>query len=303
MLNENNKTFNKMNYIALGSFDGLHRGHLSLVKKTVSLAIENNGKSIVYTFRNHPRSLLKSGNTFKLLLDNSSKSEILHEENVDLVFFEEFNENFMKLSPEEFIEYLCDKFDVRGIVVGFNYKFGYKNVGNVELLKTFSNKYNYEVYVVETCTYLEEVVSSTRIRENLLKGDIELANEMLTRPYFIKGKVVHGKQLGRKLGFPTANVKYEENIVLPEQGVYYTNIIWNNNIYKSITSIGNNPTVEGSEITLESFMLDFDKDIYNDEIKVNFIKRFRDNVKFNSLDELIIQLNKDKLMAEKEKFM
>lgn len=303
MLNENNKTFNKMNYIALGSFDGLHRGHLSLVKKTVSLAMENNGKSIVYTFRNHPRSLLKSRNTFKLLLDNSSKSEILHEENVDLVFFEEFNENFMKLSPEEFIEYLCDKFDVRGIVVGFNYKFGYKNVGNVELLKTFSNKYNYEVYVVETCTYLEEVVSSTRIREKLLKGDIELANEMLTRPYFIKGKVVHGKQLGRKLGFPTANVKYEENIVLPKQGVYYTNIIWNNSIYKGITSIGNNPTVEGSEITLESYMLDFNKDIYNDEIKVNFIKRFRDNVKFNSLDELIIQLNKDKLMAEKEKFM
>jgi len=303
MLNENYETFNKMNYIALGSFDGVHRGHLSLVKKAVSLAREHNGKSIVYTFRNHPRILLKSRNPFKILLDNDSKLEILKRENIDLVFFEEFDENFMKLSPEEFIEYLCDKFKVKGIVVGFNYKFGYKNLGNVEFLKTLSNKYNYKVYVVETCTYLEEVVSSTRIREALLKGDIEVANEMLTRAYFIKGKVVHGKQLGRKLGFPTANLEYGENIVLPKQGVYYTNIMWNNNIYKGITSIGDNPTVEGSNITLESFILDFNKYIYGDEITVNFIKRFRDNVKFNSLDELVTQLNKDKLMAEKEKFM
>ncbi|HEY5525943.1 MAG TPA: bifunctional riboflavin kinase/FAD synthetase [Clostridium sp.] len=303
MLNENYETFNKINYIALGSFDGVHRGHLSLVKKAVRLAREHNGRSIVYTFRNHPRILLKSRNPFKILLDNDSKLEILKRENIDLVFFEEFDENFMKLSPEEFIEYLCDKFKVKGIVVGFNYKFGYKNLGNVEFLKTLSNKYNYEVYVVETCTYLEEVVSSTRIREALLRGDIEVANEMLTRAYFIKGKVVHGKQLGRKLGFPTANLEYGENIVLPKQGVYYTNIMWNNNIYKGITSIGDNPTVEGSNITLESFILDFNKYIYGDEITVNFIKRFRDNVKFNSLDELVTQLNKDKLMAEKEKFM
>lgn len=303
MLNENYETFNKMNYIALGSFDGLHRGHLSLVKKAVTLARENNGKSILYTFKNHPRLLLKSKSPFKILLDNDSKVEILKKENIDLVFFEEFNEDFMKLSPEEFIEYLCTKFKVKGIVVGFNYKFGYKNFGNVEFLKKLSSKYNYEVYVVETCTYLEEVVSSTRIREALLKGNIEIANEMLTRVYFIKGKVVHGKQLGRKLGFPTANLEYGKNIVLPKEGVYYTNIMWNNIIYKGITSIGNNPTFEGSKITLESFILDFNKYIYGEEIKVNFIKRLRDNIKFNSIDELIAQLNKDKLMAEKENFM
>lgn len=303
MLNKNYETFNKMNYIALGSFDGLHRGHLSLVKKAVTLAKEHNGKSILYTFKNHPRILLKSKSPFKILLDNDSKLEILENENIDLVFFEEFNEDFMKLSPEEFIEYLCTKFKIKGIVVGFNYKFGYKNQGNVEFLKKLSNKYNYEVYIVETCTYLEEVVSSTRIREALLKGDIEIANEMLTRSYFIKGKVVTGKQLGRKLGFPTANLEYGDNIVLPKEGVYYTNTIWNNNIYKSITSIGNNPTVEGTKITLESFILEFNKDIYGDEIKVNFLKRIRDNVKFDSLDELVVQLNKDKLMAEKEILM
>ena len=303
MLNENYETVNKMNYIALGSFDGLHRGHLSLVKKAVTLAREHNGKSILYTFKNHPRILLKSKSPFKILLDNDSKVEVLQKENIDLVFFEEFNEEFMKLSPEEFIEYLCDKFKVKGIVVGFNYKFGYKNLGNVEFLKKLSNKYNYEVYVVETCTYLEEVVSSTRIREALQKGDLDAANEMLTRTYFIKGKVLHRKQLGRKLGFPTANLEYEANIVLPKQGVYYTNVMWNNNIYKGITSIGNTPTVEISKITLETYILDFNQYIYDEKIRVNFLKRFRDNVKFNSLDELVTQLNKDKLMAQKENFM
>jgi len=303
MLNENYEAFNTMNYIALGSFDGLHRGHLSLVEKTVTLARENNGKSIVYTFKEHPRNLLKAKSLFKILLDNDSKIEILQKENIDLVFFEEFNEDFMKLSPEKFIEYLCTKFNIKGIVVGFNYKFGYKNIGDVEFLKKLSNKYNYKVYVVETCTYLEEVVSSTRIRNALLKGDIELANKMLTRSYFIKGKVVHGKELGRKLGFPTANLEYSNNIVLPKEGVYYTNIMWNNSIYKGITSIGNNPTFERSTVTLETYILDFNKYIYGDKIKVNFLKRIRDNVKFNSIDELVTQLNKDKLMAEKEKLM
>jgi len=303
MLNKNYETFNKINYIALGSFDGLHKGHLSLVKKAVSLARENSGKSIVYTFKNHPRIFLKSNSQFKILLDNDSKVEILKKENIDLVFFEEFNEDFMKLSPEEFIEYLCDKFKVKGIVVGFNYKFGYKNLGNVELLKKLSNKYNYRVYVVETCTYLKEVVSSTRIREALLKGNLKVANEMLTRAYFIKGKVVHGKELGRQLGFPTANLEYEASIVLPKQGVYYTNVMWNNNIYKGITSIGNTPTVETSKITLETYILDFNQYIYGEKIRVNFLKRFRDNVKFNNLDELVTQLNKDKVMAQKENFM
>lgn len=287
-------------YIALGSFDGLHKGHMSLINKAISLAEENQGRSIVYTFKNHPKTVLDHNSISMLLMDNSNKEKILYNEGIDLVYFEEFNKEFMKKSPEEFIEYICNKFKVKGIVVGFNYRFGYRNLGDVNLLKKLQSKYGYKLYVMKSCSYLGEVISSTRIREDLLKGNLKEANEMLERPYFIEGNVTKGKQLGRTIGFPTANLKYEKNILLPKEGVYYTNLMWNNKIYKGITSIGNTPTVEIKGITIETFILNFNKDIYDDKIKLFFIKYLRNNVKFNSLNELTDQLNKDKIKAEKE---
>ena len=229
-------------YVALGSFDGLHSGHLSLVNKIIELANENKGKSIVYTFKNHPRTLIKGATPPKLLMDNESKEEILEALGVDLIYFEEFNEEYMKLTPEGFIKYLCEKFKVKGIVVGFNYRFGYKNVGNIEMLKELSTKYGYELYVMEPCNYEDEVISSTRIRNELLSGNVDKAMKMLNRPYCIKGKVVHGKKLGRAIGFPTANLDYSKEALIPKKGVYYTNVQWQGKIYKGITSVGNNPT-------------------------------------------------------------
>ncbi|MBD7910458.1 MULTISPECIES: bifunctional riboflavin kinase/FAD synthetase [Clostridium] len=292
-----------ISYIALGSFDGLHKGHLTLIRKLVDLAKDNKGKGIVYTFKNHPRTLVKSKSTPKLLLDNLSKEEILKEKNVDLVYFQQFTEEFMKNTPEEFIKFLIDKFNIKGIVVGFNYRFGYKNTGDVELLQKLSHKYDLELHVMEPCKFEEEVVSSTRIRDEILKGNLEKANKMLTREYFLRGKVIYGRQIGRTIGFPTANLGYSEAALLPKEGVYYTNVILKNKKYKGITSIGNNPTVNGKTITVETFILDFDGDIYGEEIKVCFIERIRDNSKFNSINELKDQLNKDKIFAEKQKNM
>lgn len=293
----NNDTYS---YVALGSFDGLHKGHLSLIKKTVELAKKINGISVVYTFRNHPRKFIQSIDNPKLLLDNKSKKEILKKENIDLVYFEEFNKEFMKFSPEQFIKYLCEKFNVKGIVVGFNYRFGYKNSGDVNLLKELAKTYNYELYVMEPCVYNEEAISSTKIRQALIRGALNEANEMLTRPFFIRGEVVHGKQLGRTIGFPTANLNFSKDIILPKIGVYYTNVLWNNKIYKGITSIGNNPTVNGEKITLETFILDFDKDIYDEEIYVYFIKFLREEKKFASIENLKNQLKLDAQIASKE---
>lgn len=304
MLDENNSILRKrdnISYIALGSFDGLHKGHLTLIKKLVDLVRDNKGKSIVYTFKNHPRTLIKSKSIPKLLLDNYSKEEILKEQKVDIIYFEEFTEEFMRKSPEEFIKYLIDKFNVKGLVVGFNYRFGYKNTGDVELLKQLSLKYDFEVCVMEPCMFEEDVVSSTRIREKILKGDLEKANEMLTREYFLRGRVVYGRQIGRTIGFPTANLDYSKSALLPEEGVYYTNVILNNRKYKGITCIGNNPTVDGKTITVETFILDFNDDIYGEEIKVCFLKKIRNNNKFNSINDLKHQLNKDKVFAEKQK--
>lgn len=303
MLVYNNKAKNHVNYIALGNFDGLHKGHLTLIDKVIDLAKENKGKSIIYTFENHPKTLIDSNAKINLLLDNNNKEELLKDRNVDIVYLEKFTEEFMKKSPEDFIAYIVEKFKIKGIVVGFNYRFGYKNMGDTNLLKELSSKYNFEVFIMEPCKLKDKVISSTRIRKELLEGNIEDSNKMLTRPYFLEGKVVSGKQIGRTIGFPTANLEYSKFALLPKEGVYYTNIMWNDKIFKGITSVGNNPTVNGKNITVETFILEFNKDIYGDTIKVFFLKKIRDNKKFNSLEELKTQLSKDKSFSEKEKYM
>lgn len=293
----------KKSYIALGSFDGLHLGHVSLIDKIVTLAKENKGTSIVYTFKNHPRAVINPLSPPKLLMDNDDKISILKRKGVDLIYFEEFNKDYMKISPEDFIKRLCDKFNVKGIVVGFNYKFGFKNLGNTKILKELQEKYGYELYIMNPCEFNNEIVSSTRIREDLLLGKVEEAQVMLNRPYKLKGKVVLGRRIGSTIGFPTANIDVRENSVLPKIGVYYTNVKWNNKVYRGITSVGNNPTVNGERLTIETNILDFSKDIYDENIEVFFIKKIRDEKKFNSVEELANQLEKDKEYAKTQKII
>lgn len=292
---------NEFSYIALGSFDGIHKGHMSLIDKLISLSEKHNCKSVVYTFKNHPREIIKKNNKINLLMDNATKKRILQNKKIDLVYFQEFNDEFMKLSPEQFIKFLKNKFYVKGIVVGFNYRFGYKNMGDTKLLKELSNKYDYELIVMPPCLYEDRIISSTAIRKKLLDGKVELANKMLGRPYMLEGKVVHGRQIGRTIGFPTANLEYNKKSLLPKEGVYFTAVFVNNNIYKGITNIGNNPTVNGVKITVETYILDFDFDIYDKNIKVFFIKRIRDMHKFKDINALKEQLEMDKNYATKEK--
>lgn len=294
---------NSNNYIALGSFDGLHIGHLSLIYKVVELAKKNNGKSMVFTFKNHPRTLINKQNAPKLLMSNERKVEILEMHRVDIVCLREFNLEFMKITPKEFIKSLISNYNIKGFVVGFNYKFGHQNLGNVELLRELQNEYGYELHVMEPCKYNNEVISSTRIRKALEDGNVLDASRMLGLPYTLSGEVVHGKKLGRTIGFPTANLKYNENFILPKIGVYYTNIKVNNNIYKGITSVGNNPTVKGTTLTVETYILDFKQEIYGEQIDISFIKKIRDEKKFNSLEELKDQLIKDKSFAINENAM
>ncbi|OOM72316.1 riboflavin biosynthesis protein RibF [Clostridium puniceum] len=291
------------NYIALGSFDGLHIGHLSLIYKVVEIAKKNDGKSMVFTFKNHPKTLIDKGSIPKLLMNNDRKVEILRSHKVDIVCFQEFNLEFMKMTPKEFVEFLVFKYNVKGFIVGFNYKFGYKNLGNVEFLKSLQSKYGYELYVMEPCTYKNEVISSTRIRKALEAGEVLDAGKMLSLPYTLSGKIIHGRQIGRTIGFPTANLQYEENFILPKAGVYYTNIMVNNNIYKGITSIGSNPTVDGKAITVETYILDFDREIYGEKINLSFIKKIRDMEKFNGIEELKSQLERDRFFAQNENYM
>lgn len=290
-------------YVALGSFDGLHKGHLSLINKIKELAKKNNGKSMVITFKNHPLSLINPDITPKLIMDIDSKIRVLEKNEVDYLALIEFTTEVMKMQPEEFIKYIKENFNVEGIVVGFNFKFGYKNLGDVNLLKELSSKYNYKLEVIDAYTYGEEVVSSTRIRRLIKEGRVSEVKDMLGEYYSITGVVVHGKKIGRTIGFPTANLSFEKDYVVPEKGVYYTKIKHNNKFYKGITSVGYNPTVNGKELTIETYILDFEKEIYGEKLKVEFIERIRGEMKFNSLEELKDQINRDKLYAINKKNM
>jgi riboflavin kinase / FMN adenylyltransferase len=304
ILEENFKTkLDCETFIALGSFDGLHLGHMDLINKTIELARKHRAKSMVYTFKNHPLCVVNKDKVPKLLMDNNTKLELLERIGVEIVDLVNFDTEFMKISPEVFIENMVKHYNLKGLIVGFNYRFGYKNSGDIDLLREYSKKLNFELHVIDSVTYEGEVVSSSRIRGLLRDGNIEEANKMLMTPYMMHGEIIRGKQLGRTLGFPTANLKYDTGFQIPATGVYYTTIEYNNKLYKGITSVGFNPTIEpeGSTITIETYILDFDKYIYGENIKLFFIDRIRGEVKFNSLEELTEQLKRDKEYAEKKK--
>lgn len=301
LFNKDNMGDLKNNIVALGSFDGLHLGHLTLVNKVLELSKEKGANSMVYTFLNHPRSVIKKDNPPRLLMDNKTKEKVLKKLGIDILFFEEFTTDFMKKTAEEFVAYLVNELGAKAIVVGFNYRFGYRNSGNVELLSELSKKYGYELYILDPRSEEETIVSSTIIRDLIESGDLHRANKYLSRPYSLRGMVIHGKKLGRKLGYPTANMQVSEGILLPSLGVYYTNVEWNGEIYKGITSVGMNPTVNGKNITVETFILDFDNYLYDEEIEVYFITKMRDEIKFDSLDGLIEQLKEDESYAKLQK--
>jgi len=288
-------------YIALGSFDGLHLGHMSLINKTVELAKANNAKSMICTFENHPLSVINKEICPKLIMNNETKVNLLKKTGIDIVNLVNFDKDFMKITPEEFIKNMVNLYNAKGIVVGFNYRFGYKNLGDVEMIKSYSSILGYKLYVCEAITINNEVVSSSIIRHLIDEGNIIKANELLGRPHTAIGKVIRGKQLGRTIGFPTVNLNYDKKFILPKGGVYYTILEYENNFYKAITNIGYNPTVEGGKLSVETFILNFDKQIYGEVIKIQFINRIRDEVKFKTIEELKIQLLKDKDYAINQK--
>ena len=288
-------------YIALGSFDGLHLGHMSLINKAIDLAQKNNCKSMVYTFKNHPLTIINEEMVPKLLCSNNYKTELLMTSGLDYINFVHFNTEFMKINPEEFVINLVKYYKAKGLVVGFNYRFGYKNLGDVALLKKLSIKYNFELHVMGAVKLGEEIISSSKIRNYITEGEVHLANKFLGRPFMMEGNVIRGKQLGKTIGFPTVNLDYNKQFLLPSGGVYYTIVDYCGDLYKGITNVGYNPTVEGKKLSIETYILDFDKNIYDEKIRVYFKNKFRDEKKFDSLDELIDELKQDKIYAEKQK--
>lgn len=294
------ETFKEDTYIALGSFDGLHKGHMTLINKVVDEALTDGVKSLVYTFKNHPLTVAKPEAVPKLLMDNKQKIHLLKAKGVDISVFVSFRKDYMKIEAEDFIRLLMEEYNAKGFVVGFNYKFGYMNKGDVDTLRTLSKKYGFKLHVLDPALSSDDIISSTRIRNLILSGEMKEANDMLFEPFMLRGTIVGGKKLGRKLGYPTANMTYDHKFIIPKTGIYYTNITVKGQQHKSITSVGTNPTVNGDQLTIETYILDFDETIYGEEVELYFIDYMRGEIRFESLEGLVRQLERDEAVAREQ---
>lgn len=298
-INDNIKINEKV-AIALGNFDGLHIGHQRLIKIMKNKSKELDLKSMVFTFSNHTKCILDKDYKPDLLMNNEQKAEEIKKMNVDYLYMIDFSKDIMKLTPEEFIKkVLLSRFNIGLIVVGFNYRFGYKGQGDIEVLKKLSEKYGFEIIVVPPVKCDNGlIVSSTYIRKLIKDGKISIANILLGRNFSLQGKIIKGKCLGNKLGFPTANIKIS-NIIIPRLGVYKTSVIYGEKSFDSITNIGMTPTFDGHEIVVETHLIDFNKDIYGKNIKVELLDFIRPERKFNDIEELISQVKKDIVCIKK----
>lgn len=278
--------------ITIGNFDGVHLGHQTIIKKVLTLAKEFNLKSGVVTFSPHPIKFFNKN--IKLIMTERKKIEIFEKMGVDYYFNLAFNESIANMDPEIFIrEFLVKSLKANFIVVGYDYRFGRKRKGDYELLKMLETKYGYTAFKIPPVKIDDIIVSSTNIRSLLSKGDVELANKMLGRPFTLEGVVVKGDGYGRLLGYPTANLSVK-NELIPANGIYATKTIINNKKYLSVTNIGIRPTlVNKNEVRVETHIFDFDEDIYDSFIEVEFHSYIREEKKFEDVNSLIKQIQKD----------
>ncbi|MBQ2696934.1 MAG: bifunctional riboflavin kinase/FAD synthetase [Clostridia bacterium] len=279
--------------IAMGNFDGLHKGHMKLLSMLMDVSQDNGLHSVAYTFDAHPINVIKGENTLKLIADNDYKQELLSNCNLDTLFFEKF-EDVKDLSPEEFVrDVLVGKLNMKVAVVGLHNHYGKNSEGDVKLLRELGQKYGFLVYMIKPY-YVDDVLcSSTKIRALIEEGNVEMAAELLGRPFKITKPVVVGKKLGKELGYPTANMIPEPGQLIPKDGVYASNTYIDGTAYKSITNVGCDPTVGGNTLQVETHIIGFDGDVYNETLEIEFLYKIRDEQKFGSLDELKAQLAED----------
>jgi riboflavin kinase/FMN adenylyltransferase len=290
----------KKTILTLGTFDGVHIGHKKILQKLTQNTPNEDYESVVLTFFPHPRMVLQEDSNIKLLNTIKEKQDLLEEIGIENLVIHPFDETFSQLTAEEFVKtVLVEKFHVQKIIIGHDHRFGRNRTANIDHLIDFGKQYGFDVSQISVQELNEISVSSTKIRNAILDGNIQLANDYLGYSYFITGTVITGKQLGRTIGFPTANIKIEENYkLIPQNGVYLVQASINSQLINGMMNIGTNPTVGAQEKSIEIHFLDFDADIYNQELKVSILQRIRDEKKFNSLQDLQEQLQKDKVIAK-----
>ena len=286
--------------VGLGNFDGVHIGHASLMRTLKDACDQQGIPSMVYTFGNHPNHILGKIRETPLIITNEQKAALVEEQGIDELYFEHFDQAYASMEPGDFVkQILVEKLNAKIVVVGHNYSFGNFGRGDAAMLTELGDQYGFRVIIVPHITrFLEEseevVVSSTVLRRIIKRGSMEEYVNLTGRHYSIPGHVVEGRRVGRSLGFPTANILPREGFALPDFGVYATVTVKDGIPYMSITNIGNNPTFAGiTQVTVETYLLDFEGPLYGAAIEVYFLRKMRDECKFPSPEALQNQLRQD----------
>ena len=286
-------------------FDGVHLGHLSIIRQLNEIAEKEHLESAILSFWPHPRKFLNPDDDVKMLNTLEEKLELLDKSGIQNIFLKTFDEEFRNLSGADFCEkILVEKLNVKHIIIGYDHTFGKNKSGDFNLLKALSGDLGFKVDQLEAVKSNQLNISSTKIRQALSEGKIKEANQMLGYHYPLTGKVIHGKKLGRTIGYPTANIEVPVNKLLPKNGAYIVEVFVDQQFYKGMLSIGTNPTIDDKNQSLhtEVYILDFDQDIYGKEITVKFRDFLHDEIKFDGMERLIEKLDEDKRLTESYDF-
>ncbi len=282
-------------FVTIGTFDGVHIGHQKIIKKLVLEAKKENKKSVLLTFFPHPKMVLQKDASIKLIDTIDERAKHLEKIGLDYLIIHPFTKDFSRLTALEFVkDILVNRFNISKLIIGYDHHFGKNREGNIKQLTEYSHLYDFKVEEIPAQDIDEVAVSSTKIRQAILNGNIETANAYLGSNFTLYGKVVGGKQLGNKLGFPTANIKVLEDYkLIPKTGAYVVKSVINNKTIFGMMNIGKRPTVDGSYQTIEVHFFDFSSDLYNTFLNIEVLHFLREEQKFNSVEELVAQLKKD----------
>ena len=291
-----NYTSASKSILTIGTFDGVHVGHQKIINALVKDAKEKKLQANLLTFFPHPRMILKSERTLKLIDTIQEKEIILKKLGIDNLIIHPFSLEFSKLSAVEYVrDILLKKLKICSLYTGYNHHFGKNKEASVDDLILFGKKYGFDVRTVPAENISSITVSSTKIRDAILNSNFEIAKKFLGRDYELNGVVIKGKGLGKTINFPTANLSIKESYkLIPSKGVYLVRVYYNNNFFEGMMNIGNRPTIQGIDQTQEVHIFNFNKNIYGEYLKVLFLKKIRDEKKFNSIEDLKNQLIKDK---------
>lgn len=288
--------------ITVGTFDGVHKGHQQIISKLNSLAKKHQGESVLITFHPHPRFVINPNDTsLKLINTLEEKIVLLEKYGIDKLVVVPFTKEFSNLSAEEYVtDFLIKSFQPKVIAIGYDHHFGKGRKGNIDLLKSYQKDYDFEIERIEKEELEDITISSTKIRKALELGNVALAKDLMNHHYFIEGKVVSGKQLGRTIGFPTANIEISVPYkLIPKEGVYAVEVLVAKKSYFGMLNIGHKPTFKENQLSTEVHIFDFNEDIYNKTIQVKFNHFLREEQKFDNLEALKTQLEQDKIAALK----